>query len=174
MHIRKRTVFGSMVAIGAIVAAMLSVSHPSAEPAAPNASSTPETTQISASRSAVATSALQAAPAQQRAPSTSTAQRTAPQGPHITIAVGTSSYVVAASSSETVLDVMNAAKADGLTFTGENYPSLGLMVDTLGGVPPRDGYSWFLYINGKSSDVGASSARVSPGDAIEWKYEKSY
>jgi len=79
---------------------------------------------------------------------------------------------VAATSSETVIDAMSAARADGLAFTGENYPSLGFMVTALNGIGPNDGDSWFLYVNGASSDVGASSARVSPGDTVEWKYEK--
>jgi hypothetical protein len=74
-----------------------------------------------------------------------------------------------------VLDLMRAlSSGTSFTFTGENYPSLGFFVESINGAKNADGKYWILYINGKSSDVGASNAVIRSGDTVEWRFEKSY
>ena len=84
-----------------------------------------------------------------------------------------SSYTVPVNTKETVLAAMYAyASSSSFAFTGENYPSLGFFVDSIGGRANADGNYWILYVNGTSSSLGASSAMVSSGDTVEWRYEK--
>ncbi len=74
----------------------------------------------------------------------------------------------------TVLDAMRSLASDGLAFTGKDYPSLGFFVESVNGKKASGGYYWILYVNGKSSDTGASQTRLSAGDTVEWRFEKSY
>lgn len=70
--------------------------------------------------------------------------------------------------------MQTAAEDEGLAFIGKEYPSLGLFIESINGKKAESGYYWFLYINGVSSTQGVSSARISPGDVIEWRYKQSY
>ncbi len=75
----------------------------------------------------------------------------------------------------TVLDAMRVyASSSSFTFTGRDYPSLGFFVDSIEGKSSEGGNNWMLYIDGKLSPKGASSALVSPGERVEWRYEKGY
>ncbi len=65
------------------------------------------------------------------------------------------------------------ASSSNFTFAGREYPSLGFFVESINGKKGTNGYYWFLYVNGKSSDTGASETHLKTGDVIEWKYEKS-
>jgi hypothetical protein len=90
-----------------------------------------------------------------------------------TLIVDGVSYGVIADTS--VYEAMReVATRSSFTFTGENYPSLGYFVESIGGKKGGNGYYWILYVNGKSSDAGASQTTLKPGDSVEWKYEKSY
>jgi hypothetical protein len=81
-------------------------------------------------------------------------------------------YEACVEPGDTVLALMRRLGAQGLSFSGKEYPSLGFFVESINGKESADGLYWFLYINGESSDSGASSANVAPGDAVEWRYKK--
>ena len=84
-------------------------------------------------------------------------------------------YEFTAQKSETVLDAMrDFAKTAQFDFTTKEFPGLGAMIESINGLENGNGYYWILYINGKNSAKGASSAHVHVGDSIEWKYEASY
>ena len=85
--------------------------------------------------------------------------------------------VNAASLAETtVLGAMEqyAAANHGFSFSGRDFPGLGFYVEELNGKKSGSGFYWILYVNGTSSELGASSVRVHPGDVVEWRYEKGY
>ena len=67
-----------------------------------------------------------------------------------------------------------SGQATDFVFTGHEYPSMGMFVDSINGKKNTGGYYWIFYVNGKSSQYGISSAVVHPGDTIEWKYERGY
>ena len=86
------------------------------------------------------------------------------------------SYVIPILSETTVLRAMDAyAAADSsFFFSGRDFPGLGYFVEEIKGRMNADGYYWILRINGTLSELGASQARVQPGDTVEWRYEKGY
>lgn len=66
------------------------------------------------------------------------------------------------------------ASTDAISFTARDFPGLGVFIESINGKKNADGYFWILYVNGKSSDTGASQTTLKAGDAIEWRYEKGY
>ncbi len=104
----------------------------------------------------------------------STTQPVSPAS-NATISVGSTTYPVTIVAGETVDAAMHdlAASNSSFTFTEKNYPSLGEMIESINGLANADGTYWFLYINGKSSQTGASSTHLNPGDAVSWRYEKN-
>ena len=89
--------------------------------------------------------------------------------------VAPDSVTIPVTHEETVLEAMRAyASSSSFTFTGTEYPSMGIFVDSINGRASEDGYGWFLYVNGTSAEVGASSARVAPGDVVQWRYEQNH
>lgn len=94
----------------------------------------------------------------------------------ITITVASSTYTVGIEDGENVIDAMQAlaAQESSFTYTGEEYPGMGYFVESIDGKENGSGSYWFLYVNGTSSNTGASATAVHPGDAIEWRYEKSH
>lgn len=82
-------------------------------------------------------------------------------------------YSVPVSQEGTVLEAMNAyAATSDFSFSGREFSGLGLLVEEIGELENMDGYYWSLYINGELSELGVSSARVYPGDTVEWRYQK--
>ena len=74
----------------------------------------------------------------------------------------------------TALDAMELhASSTEFSYEGEEYPGLGIFVHTINSQKNTDDKFWILYINGTTSPVGAGDAEVSPGDTIEWRFEKS-
>lgn len=95
--------------------------------------------------------------------------------PNVTIFVEGISYPVYAAEGATVLDAMReAAASSSLAFSGREYPSLGFFIESVNGKENADGFYWFLYLNGASSDTGASQTLLHPGDSVEWKYKRNY
>lgn len=92
----------------------------------------------------------------------------------IPIKVRDTPYLARVSDGANVLDAMNAASSQGLTYSGKQFMGLGLRVDEIGGVRSENGNYWFLYVNGKTSDLGASDMTLKQGDEIEWRYKQSY
>ncbi|MDO8482104.1 MAG: DUF4430 domain-containing protein [bacterium] len=111
--------------------------------------------------------------------STSSSAKISPVTPrpasNIVISIGSTAYFAYVPENSSVLDAMRIlTSTTNFTFTGKEYPSLGFFVDSINSKKNANGLYWILYINGKSSDVGASQATINSGDKIEWMYEKSY
>ncbi len=84
-------------------------------------------------------------------------------------------YIIPVLESGAVLDAMRAyAARSDFTFTGSEHPGLGFFVESIGGKKSGGDSYWFLYVNGSSSSRGASTEMVSPGDEVEWRYERGY
>ena len=72
------------------------------------------------------------------------------------------------------LDAMHAfADASDFSFSGRNFPGLGFFVEEMGELKNGGGNYWFLYVNGESSQKGASQTRVHAGDVVEWRFQAS-
>lgn len=83
------------------------------------------------------------------------------------------SYAIPVSAEGTVLEAMRAhAAATDFSFSGSEFPGLGLFVEEIGGLANEDGYYWTLFIDNALSEQGASSARVTPRNHVEWRYQK--
>lgn len=69
---------------------------------------------------------------------------------------------------------------NALELLKEHYPiksqnygrGLGEFVEAIDGITPQKDEFWELFVNGKSSTVGASSYITKNGDVIEWRIEK--
>ncbi|MCR4325621.1 MAG: DUF4430 domain-containing protein [Patescibacteria group bacterium] len=95
--------------------------------------------------------------------------------PDVTITADGATYPVHVADGASVLDAMRAAAASSsFTFTGRDYPGLGFFVESINGKENTGGFYWILYVNGASSETGASQTRLSNGDAIEWRYKQGY
>lgn len=82
-----------------------------------------------------------------------------------------SSYTIPVTSTGTVLEVMSAfATSSDFEFSGRNFSGLGLLIEEIEGVGNKGGFYWTLFINNELSERGVSSAHVSPGDVVEWRY----
>jgi hypothetical protein len=93
----------------------------------------------------------------------------------ISLTAGAETYTLPLDMETTVVEVMARLSASQpFTYRTKEFPGLGAFVDEINGKRNADGYYWILRINGKKSDLGISQAVVHPGDAIEWRYEKSY
>ena len=93
----------------------------------------------------------------------------------VAVSVEGVTYLAAIQDNSSVLEVMRTLqRSDEFTFSGREYPSLGFFVESMNGKKNADGYYWILYVNGTSSNTGASQTDLKAGDAIEWKYEKGY
>jgi hypothetical protein len=54
-------------------------------------------------------------------------------------------------------------------ITTQNYSGIGEFVQSIDGIGPDSKHYWEFFVNGKSSNVGASSYILKAGDNIEWK-----
>ena len=108
--------------------------------------------------------------------SSTPASISAAPAPDVTIVINGTSYPVYVPAGATVIDAMNtlASTTDTFTFTGRDYSGLGFFVEAIDGKQGADGSGWFLYVNGKSSDTGASQTALKAGDTVEWRYEKNH
>ncbi len=87
--------------------------------------------------------------------------------------VGEKTYSVTVRPGETVIDAMRVLESAGtFSFTGRDYPGMGVFIDSINGVKNANGKYWILYVNGIPATAGASAVAVSAGDIVEWKYEK--
>jgi len=87
-------------------------------------------------------------------------------------------YEVEVLGETTVEQVLTeAVRQQGLRLVTQNYGrELGVFVEAINGVSNDSDKNmyWYLYVNGQVSPVGASAARVVPGDTVTWKYEKQH
>jgi len=88
---------------------------------------------------------------------------------------GSKTYRLPAQAETTVADLLvRASREQGLRLETKDYGgSLGILVEALNGSrnDPKRKLYWSLYVNGVFSQLGASSARVRPGDTVTWAYE---
>lgn len=139
----------------------------------PEHSVAPQTAQPSAT-SEVRTSAALPLPAETHATAPVADAQPPVQTPNVTILIEGTLYPVYAAEGATVLDAMREATASSsFAFSGREHPGLGLFVESINGKKSAGGYYWFLYINGVSSDTGASQTMLHPGDVAEWRYKQS-
>ena len=84
-------------------------------------------------------------------------------------------YDVAVTGETTVEQVLNeVVQQRGLLLETKDFGgSMGIFVKAINGVANDSGSNmyWQLYVNGELSPVGASTARVRPGDTVTWQYE---
>lgn len=84
----------------------------------------------------------------------------------------TNLYTIPILSDVTVLEAMNAlASNSNFSFSGRDFPGIGLFVEEIGGKKNGGGFYWTLFINNELSEIGATQAEVSPNDIVEWHYE---
>lgn len=85
------------------------------------------------------------------------------------------SYRLAVTGETTVADLLRRAEREqGLRLKTKDYGgSLGVFVEGIDGVEndPKAQMYWTLYVNGAFSQLGASSAKVRPGDTVTWAFE---
>ena len=68
-------------------------------------------------------------------------------------------------------DGSNAMDLLKASFTVETkHYSFGDMVQSINGLAADDTHYWSFYVNGKSSDIGASDYLSKSTDTLEWKY----
>lgn len=48
--------------------------------------------------------------------------------------------------------------------------SIGILVESISGLPNTSTRSWTYFINNQSTNITADSYLIQPGDTIEWKY----
>lgn len=88
------------------------------------------------------------------------------------------SYQLEATTTSTVLEVMQLASADSRSpflFETKTFTGIGEFVESINDLKnnSQTGEYWIYYINGESAQLGISQQIVKPGDVITWKYEKS-
>ncbi|MEK7479712.1 MAG: DUF4430 domain-containing protein, partial [Patescibacteria group bacterium] len=90
----------------------------------------------------------------------------------VVVSIEGTRYDASIPADATVLEAMRTlADSGAITFSGREYPSLGFFVESLNGKYGGDGFYWILYVNGKTSETGASQTSLKAGDAVEWRYE---
>ncbi len=67
--------------------------------------------------------------------------------------------------SQTAYDVLTATHK----VEARDYGAMGKFVQSIDGVKADSGHFWEFWLNGKSSNVGASSYKLQNGDKLEWK-----
>jgi len=84
------------------------------------------------------------------------------------------SYTIPVLSETTVFQTMEAYAETNVefTFSVREFSGLGFFIEDIGGLKNRDGYYWTLFINNTLSEKGVSTAKVSPGDIVELRYQK--
>ena len=96
-----------------------------------------------------------------------------PKNLSVNFVVGAKNYSANVPAGSTTYDAMNIlASTTDFSFKSDFYSGLGYFIEEINGVKNSGGYYWTLYVDGKYSEVGASSYKLLSGDSVEWKYEK--
>jgi len=88
----------------------------------------------------------------------------------------TYSYDIPANGQMTAIEVTELGKKYGMTLKTKDFGApLGILVEEINGTAndSKGQKYWTLYINGKMSVTGASSAKVGVGESISWKFENT-
>jgi|GEM_PF-2368144 len=86
------------------------------------------------------------------------------------------SYKISATKQTTVIAVMLEAQQQGLILKTKDFGApLGMLIEEINNISndSKNQKYWTLYVNNIRSAVGASTATVSPGDTITWKFENT-
>ncbi|MDO8264992.1 MAG: DUF4430 domain-containing protein [Candidatus Parcubacteria bacterium] len=77
------------------------------------------------------------------------------------------------SSDDTVFSLLEElAEENNFTITKTDYPSMGVLVNSIAGLNGGTDSKWWQYwINGALGDVAADRKPVQKGDRILWKFE---
>ncbi len=73
----------------------------------------------------------------------------------------------ASQSGQTAFELLE--KRAEIEFT--DYGQAGKFVNSINGLTSDDQHFWAFYLNGDSSQTGASQTQVNEGDLVEFKYE---
>lgn len=88
---------------------------------------------------------------------------------------GPQEYAVPLTTQATAWAVMQLAQDQGLVIGAKDFGgSLGIFIESLGGVPGSGDKYWQLYVNDQLSPVGVSAATVTAGDILTWKLEEMH
>lgn len=88
----------------------------------------------------------------------------------------TASYKISVSKKITVIDAMRMAQTQGLILKTKDYGApLGILIEGINNISndSKNQKYWTLYVNDIRAAVGASTATVTPGDTITWKFENT-
>lgn len=74
---------------------------------------------------------------------------------------------------QTVLELLKTvAQENNLPVMTRDYGSLGVMVTQIGDkINGQDNKYWQYYINGKYSEIGAGSYKLTGSEKIDWRFE---
>lgn len=94
----------------------------------------------------------------------------------VSLVVEGKSYELKVAPGSSVYNVLEAAREQGLSFKGREFPGMGFFVEEINGKAEsnRQGMYWIYSVNNKKAEVGVSSYIIQPNDVITWSYEKSY
>lgn len=91
----------------------------------------------------------------------------------VALSVEGEAYTADIDQGDSVLEVMQKiASVSNLMFETRSFSGIGELVESINGKKNANGLYWFLYVNGKSAEVGVSQYELSPGDEIEWRYKE--
>ena len=128
---------------------------------------TPEARQSSLASTATPTTASVVSPPALRATQAVTLEIHAP--------TSTTRYELPVTGEATVAALLTqATTTSGLTLETTDYGgTLGIFVESINGVrnDTKRQWYWTLSVNGTKSPLGASAARVHPGDRVTWSFE---
>ncbi|MEK7567776.1 MAG: DUF4430 domain-containing protein [Patescibacteria group bacterium] len=87
--------------------------------------------------------------------------------------VGGKPLPISVSENKNLYDEMLTLQNENtLQFKSKYFNGIGYFIEEIGGIKNENGYYWSLYVNGKESELGASTLIPKIGDLIEWRYEK--
>ena len=91
-----------------------------------------------------------------------------------TLQINGVSYADNISEKISVYDFMSQLRREGkINFTEKNYIGIGEFIESINGVANSNSLVWIYYINGVQAQIGVSNYKITPGDVVSWKYEKS-
>jgi len=104
-----------------------------------------------------------------------TPTQTVQEADHVTLAIDFGDEnviddIVEIDENSTAFSVLSKyAEGENLEVNTVQY-DFGVFIDSIGGFKSGSDKAWIYFINGESGQVAADTAKVNPGDSIEWKY----
>jgi len=80
---------------------------------------------------------------------------------------------IAVTPGSSAYDLMNTLREDGLTFSAEDHGSLGVFINSIGGIENdyKKHMFWIYSINETKAQIGISNYILTQDDIITWRYE---